>query len=158
MPRIHLSLTIAAPQQRVFNLSRSVEMHTASTQHTGERVVAGRMTSLFELGDTVTWRAKHFGIWQELTSGITEMQPYSYFVDEMVKGAFHSFRHEHRFTAIDANTTVMEDVFEYRSPLGILGTLADKVFLEKYMTNLLQRRNECIKAIAEGEEWQRYLP
>ncbi|CAN5235911.1 hypothetical protein BH09BAC1_BH09BAC1_19810 [soil metagenome] len=157
MPRINLQLFISAPHQRVFNLARSVEVHVASTKHTGERVVGGRMSGLFQLGDTVTWRAKHFGVWQELTSRITEMQPYSCFVDEMVKGAFHSFRHEHRFSAIDDNNMLMDDVFEYQSPLGFLGILADKLFLQQYMTNLLQQRNECIKAVAEGKDWQRFV-
>ena len=36
-----------------------------------ERAVAGRMTGAIELGETVTWRARHFGYWWTLTSRIT---------------------------------------------------------------------------------------
>jgi ligand-binding SRPBCC domain-containing protein len=158
VPIINLQLTINAPQQRVFDLARSLEMHLASTEHTGERVVAGRTSGLFELHDEVTWQAKHLGIWQQLSVRITEMQPYSFFADEMVSGAFHNFRHEHKFIRIDNNTTLMEDMFTYRSPFGLLGSLADKLFLQKYMTNLLLQRNLLIKTYAEGEKWQRILP
>ncbi|MDX2001732.1 MAG: SRPBCC family protein [Chitinophagales bacterium] len=150
MPTIKLQTIINAPVQQVFDLSRSVDMHLQSTKHTGERVVAGKKEGLFELGDEVTWRARHFGVWQNLTVRITEMQPYSFFADEMVKGAFHSFHHEHRFTVMDSNSTLMEDVFVFRAPFGLLGKLVDKLILHRYMTTFLEKRNQSIKAYAES--------
>jgi ligand-binding SRPBCC domain-containing protein len=44
-------------------------------------------------------------------------RPFS-FSDEMVKGAFHSFGHEHTFKETDAGT-LMGDWFSYISPLGL---------------------------------------
>ena len=44
----------------------------------------------------------------------------------------------------------MKDVFDYQSPLGPLGSLADFVFLETYMRRLLQRRAAVIRKVAEG--------
>jgi hypothetical protein len=52
----------------------------------------------------------------------------------------------------------MRDVFDFRSPLGILGHMADRLFLTRYMRSLLQTRNSTIKAVAESDQWQRYLP
>lgn len=74
MPLIHLSTPIAAPIGIVFDLSRSIDLHQVSTAKTGERAVAGRTSGLIEKGETVTWRARHFGVWQYLTSKITEME------------------------------------------------------------------------------------
>ncbi len=48
-------------------------------------------------------------------------------------------------------------VFEYTSPLGFLGKLAGRVFLKKYMTNLLEKRNRLIKDYTESEEWKLLL-
>ena len=48
----------------------------------------------------------------------------------------------------------MTDYFDYKAPLGIFGKLADKVFLEKYMTDLLTQRNRIVKAFAESEKWK----
>jgi len=124
-------------------------MHVDSMQQSGEKAVAGRTHGLIELGETVTWRAKHFGIWQTLTSKVTEMEYPSYFTDEMVKGAFKAFRHEHHFIPID-NQTVMKDVFMYDAPLGFLGIIANFLFLERYMQQLLKQRNEQIKKAAEA--------
>jgi len=46
----------------------------------------------------------------------------------------------------------MTDVFDFASPLGILGKLADLLFLERYMKKLLQTRNAVLKKYAEGDE------
>ncbi len=97
MPRIELFTEINAPVDIVFHLSRSIDLHKISTQHTGEQAISGKTSGLIELNETVEWRAKYFGIWQHLTSKITAMDPLFYFADEMVKGAFHSFKHEHHF-------------------------------------------------------------
>ena len=67
----------------------------------------------------------------------------NYFADEMVNGAFSEFKHEHHFADLNGGT-LMIDYFDYKSPFGILGNLADKVFLEKYMTDLLSERNRIV--------------
>ena len=72
MAKIVLDTIINAPIEIVFDLSRSIDMHIESTKQTGEQAIAGRKSGLIELGETVTWRAKHFGIWQSLTSKITD--------------------------------------------------------------------------------------
>ena len=146
---IELSTPINAPIERCFDLARSIDLHMESTKQTGEIAVAGRTGGLIELGETVTWRAKHFGIWQTLTSKITEFKYPDYFTDEMVSGAFKSFRHEHLFFAVN-NQTVMKDIFIFESPLGRLGRLANYLFLGRYMQNLLEKRNEVIKRAAEA--------
>ena len=51
----------------------------------------------------------------------------------------------------------MTDIFDYKSPLGLLGKLADTLFLEQYMTNLLSDRNRVIKEFAESEKWREVL-
>lgn len=146
---IELSTYIDAPIERCFNLARSIDLHLDSMAQTGEQAVAGRTTGLMELGETVTWRAKHFGVWQTLTSKITEYSYPNYFTDEMVRGAFKSFRHEHLFYAV-GDQTVMKDIFIFESPYGILGRWANSLFLGNYMSRLLEKRNGVIKQAAES--------
>lgn len=148
MPAIRLETFINAPKQNVFDLARSIDLHQISTAHTNEKAVAGKTSGLIELDESVTWEAKHFGVVQQLTSKVTAMNAPEYFVDEMVSGAFKSFKHEHIFEARGAGT-LMIDVFNYVSPFGILGKLADQIFLKRYMTALLTQRNKVIKAHVE---------
>lgn len=156
MPRIKLQTEIKADKQIVFDLSRSIDLHKISTVHTKETAIAGKTSGLISLDESVTWRAKHFGVYQNLTSKITEFNPPNYFADEMVSGAFSKFKHEHHFEDFKGGT-LMLDVFEYQSPLGFLGKIADKIFLEKYMTDLLKKRNQIIKQFAESNKWKEIL-
>ncbi|MDN3580154.1 SRPBCC family protein [Mucilaginibacter flavus] len=151
MPIIELATHINAPIAKCFDLARSIDMHVDSMQQSGETAVGGRVSGLILLGESVTWRAKHFGVWQTLTSKVTEMEYPNYFTDEMVKGAFKAFRHEHYFYAI-GNQTLMKDVFMFDAPLGFLGILANFLFLKNYMRKLLAQRNLEVKKAAEAPQ------
>ncbi|MEH1009461.1 SRPBCC family protein [Winogradskyella sp. ECml5-4] len=156
MPKIELRTEIKADRKVVFDLSRSIDLHKISTEQTNEQAIAGKTSGLIEMNESVTWRAKHFGIYQNLTSKITEFDKPKYFVDEMVKGAFKEFKHEHHFAELNGGT-LMTDFFDYKSPFGILGKLADKLFLKKYMTELLTERNRVVKEFAESEKWKELI-
>jgi len=149
MPVIVLRTRVAAPPSRCFDLARDIDLHQRSTAASRERAVAGVTSGLLGRGDEVTWEATHFGVRQRLTSRITEFDPPNRFVDEMVRGAFARFRHEHQFLSIPDGTD-MVDIFDYTSPLGPLGRLADGLFLRRYMTRLLRARNAYLKRVAES--------
>ena len=156
MPVIELITEVRAPILRVFDLSRSVDLHMASTDQTHEQAVAGVTSGLMSLGEEVTWRARHFGIWQHLTSRITEFQSPFHFRDSMVRGAFQRFDHDHFFES-RGDITVVRDLFDFATPLGILGHVADRLFLAAYMKRFLQKRTDFIKQVAETGQWRRYL-
>ncbi len=156
MPRIELVTKIKASQKLVFDLSRSIELHLKSTEKTNEKAIAGRTEGLIELGETVTWRAKHLGVYQNFTSKVTGCKEHSYFADKMVSGAFKTFYHEH-FFSYENGETILKDVMEFTSPLGILGKLVNFLFLEKYMKGFLIDRNNTIKEFAESDKWKEIL-
>ncbi|MEZ0005346.1 ligand-binding SRPBCC domain-containing protein [Flavobacterium sp. 28YEA47A] len=156
MPRICLKTTINAPIDIVFDLSRSIDLHIVSTEQTREEAIAGKTSGLIGLGESVTWRAKHLGFTQSLTSKVTDYSHPSFFADEMVKGIFKRFRHEHHFET-HADQTLMTDIFEYQSPFGIFGKLADFIFLKNYLCSFLKKRNIIIKEFAESDEWKKIL-
>ena len=153
MPTIHLTTFVAAPAQRVFDLARSIDLHRKSMADSGEEAIAGTTSGLIGLNETVTWKAKHLRRVRILKSKITAMNPPLSFTDEMVQGDFKSLRHEHHFKKID-NGTLLIDIFIYESPYGGLGRLADRLFLTRYMKNLLETRNKMIKEYAESEKWK----
>jgi ligand-binding SRPBCC domain-containing protein len=156
MPLLKIETLIQAPIQRCFDLSRSIDLHQTSMEHTNEKAIAGRTSGLIQLGEQVTWQAKHFGLTQKLSVQITEFDAPHFFADEMLKGAFKSFRHEHHFKAISSGT-LMTDLFDFEAPLGILGQLVNSIFLTKYMKQLLQERNKTIQEIAESDQWKDIL-
>ncbi|MFZ7943223.1 SRPBCC family protein [Neobacillus sp. 19] len=149
MPIIKHELFIEAPLDLCFDLARNVNIHTKTTSKTKEKAVDGVTEGLLEIGDTVTWEAIHFGIQQRLTAKVTQMEKPHEFVDIMVKGAFHSFTHTHQFVEKEGGT-IMKDTFAYRSPFGLIGIAADKLFLEKYMRKFIITRAIELKRIAEN--------
>lgn len=156
MTTIYLETLINASPQVCFDLSRSIDLHQVSTVKTKERAVGGRTQGLIENGEHVTWEAVHFGVKQKLTVKITDMKSPEFFTDEMQKGAFKSMWHEHRFKE-QGGKTLMTDTFKFEAPLGFLGTLAERIFLKKYMTRFLVERNEVIKQVAESGEWKKIV-
>lgn len=157
MPEVEVITRINAPQARCFYLALSVDLHAVSAQQTQEQIVGGVRNGLLHLGDEVTFRARHFGIWQTLTSKITAYQAPGYFCDEMQRGAFKTMRHEHHFEPEGAST-IMRDVFEFTSPLGFLGKIADVLVLSAYLRRFLEQRGAVVKHYAETDAWQTVLP
>ncbi|MCR2762057.1 DUF1990 family protein [Microbacterium sp. zg.B48] len=126
------------PVAELFDVSLSIDEHVASMAKSGERAIGGVTRGSIALGESVTWRARHFGIWFTMTSRITSLQRPDRFVDEQVRGPFRTFRHEHVFTG-DGNETVMTDTLTIGSP--IFGRLAERVVLVPYLRRLIQQRN-----------------
>jgi ligand-binding SRPBCC domain-containing protein len=157
MPTIDITRLVAAPMERCFDLARSIELHTHSTAATGEEAIAGVTRGLIGMGESVTWRARHFGVRQTLTSRITAFDRPRHFRDEQAQGAFAGFTHDHFFTPHTGGGTLVRDVFTFRAPLGILGRLAEALLLTRYMRRLLETRVAIVAAAAEGEGWRRYL-
>jgi ligand-binding SRPBCC domain-containing protein len=120
MAVFELTTPIDAPMERVFDLARDLDLHQRSMAHTGEAAVAGTTCGLIGLGETVTWRARHFGVTQHFTSRITAFSPPRHFQDEMVRGAFKRFVHDHYFESLDGapERTLMRDVVEFDAPWG----------------------------------------
>ena len=84
------------------------------------------------------------------------MERPSSFTDEMVKGDFKSFYHEHHFKAVE-NGTLMIDKVNFESPYGFAGKIFNTLFLRSYIEKFLIKRNEVIKEYAETQKWKAIL-
>ena len=156
MPKIILKTIINSSIEICFDLSRSIDLHKISTAKTNEEAIAGKISGLISLGEFVTWRAKHFGIYQNLTSQITKYEKPFHFQDVQLKGAFKYFIHDHYFKYQDGKV-IMEDRFDFKSPFGFVGSLFDKFILTNYLKRFLEDRNNLIKAYAETDKWKGIL-
>ena len=92
--------------------------------------------------------------WHPL-SKVDKLDP-SLWIDSMVSGAFRRFDHDHEFR-VEGEDTIMVDRFDYTSPLGPLGMIADFLFLESYMRKFLIQRNEIIKKVVDSGRASEFL-
>ena len=148
MTRIHLITIIEAPIEKVFDLSRDIDVHVQSAASSHEKAIAGIVSGTIGMNETVTWRGKHFGCYLQHKSRITKMDIPNNFTDEMEEGKFKFFRHQHFFTT-ENGKTIMTDNLEYDTPFGIFGYLFDAVLLKKHLTKFLLVRNETLKNLSE---------
>lgn len=156
MPVIELCTVICAPRERVFDLARSIDAHQDTTGDTEECAVAGVTRGLIGMDGEVTWEARHFGVRQRLSVRVTAFDRPKHFQDVMISGAFSRLVHDHEFEE-HPEGTLMRDRFEFASPLGILGKIADWLFITSYMRRFIIRRNAALKQLAESGEWSRYV-
>jgi ligand-binding SRPBCC domain-containing protein len=156
MPLIHLTTFIAAPPERVFDLSRSIDLHKSSMNRFEEKAVDGVMSGLIGLDQTVTWQAKHLFRQRRLKVKITAMERPQFFMDEQVEGDFRKMKHEHYFKPAE-NGTIMIDQFYFDVGRGLAGRLFTRVYLNRYFEKLLEERNALIKKAAESSQWKVFL-
>ena len=139
--RFERTTLLPTSPERAFDVSLDVDFHLQSFDDADEQIVGGVRSGGMRLGDDVTWRARHFGIWWTMTTVITEFDRPHRFVDEQRSGPFRRFRHEHEFTATGNGTTSMHDVVEFEAPLGPLGRIAERIALASYLPKLIDQRN-----------------
>lgn len=149
MPEIVLETQINANAEVCFDLMRDIRLHTETTAQTKEKAVGGVTSEKISLGQTVTFEGVHFGIRQRLTVKVVEFERPRLFVDEMTEGIFKSFKHIHEFFP-NENGVLMRDRLIWTVPLGFLGKIADKLFLENHLRQLVTKRNLKLKEIAEA--------
>jgi ligand-binding SRPBCC domain-containing protein len=149
MPEIILETHINAPAEACFDLMRDIRLHTETTTQTKEKAVGGITSGNIGLGQTVTFEGVHFGVRQRLTVQVVEFERPHLFIDEMTEGVFKSFKHIHEFFP-NENGVLMRDTLIWTAPLGFLGKIADKLFLENHLRRLVTKRNLKLKEIAEA--------
>lgn len=144
MPIRVIETRIAASPERCFELSLSIDAHTASMRHSRERAVAGVTRGQIGMGESVTWEARHFGVRFRMTSQITALEFPTRFVDEQIQGPFAYWWHEHCF-APEGSGTLMVDRVSFRAPFGLLGSIAEAAVLSRYVERLIRSRNRWLQ-------------
>lgn len=141
-----LTIVTDAPvsAERLFDASLDIDLHIASMSPSGERAIAGVTSGRIGLGQTVTWRARHFGIRWTMTSRITALDEPRSFVDEQVRGPFRSFAHRHDFEPLTGTGCRMTDTLTVASP--VFGRLAERLVLVPYLRRLILQRNRHLLA------------
>lgn len=74
------------------------------------------------------------------TTEITHIHGPSYFVDEQRFGPYAMWHHEHHFESIGEQRVRMIDKLSYAIPFGIIGRIANSVFVEKRIDEIFTFR------------------
>lgn len=148
MPLIYIETEIKAPQDLVFDLSRSLTVPIIYSVCRGGKVVGCKPTGLLGLNEEVTLKTGFLGLYQYNVFAVTGFHRPSYFSDEMIEGVFKIFKHENHFSR-SGDFTVMTDVLQFESSCGFLSGMVNLLFMKPYLTSFLKERSSVIKRHAE---------
>ncbi|KJL48760.1 Polyketide cyclase / dehydrase and lipid transport [Microbacterium hydrocarbonoxydans] len=149
MAEFVLETVIAAAPEAVFAASLDPGLHVRSMAQYGETMIEAPEGGVFREGSTVTWRARHFGIPFRLRSLVFDIDRPRRFCDRQISGPFGDFLHELVFEE-HPQGTLMRDTITFRSPLGLLGRMVDRLFMREYMRRIIAERNAVLAQELEG--------
>jgi ligand-binding SRPBCC domain-containing protein len=69
-----------------------------------------------------------------------------YFIDQQRFGPYTLWHHQHHFKAIPGGVE-MTDIVHYRIPLGLLGDLANWLFVKKKLESIFQYRYKAVEEL-----------
>ena len=108
---------------------------TVTSRYHGEKMYAGQIIRYIVkpiLGIPLKWCTE-----------ITRVEPKKYFVDEQRFGPYAFWHHQHHFTEVNGGV-LMEDILNYKVPLGILGNAVDALFIHREVDSIFKYRREIL--------------
>ncbi|MCB0633052.1 MAG: SRPBCC family protein [Saprospiraceae bacterium] len=81
---------------------------------------------------------------------ITHVRAHVYFIDEQRFGPYALWHHQHHFEAVRGGT-LMKDILHYKVPYGIIGNIADAVFVDKKIESIFRYRFQVIEEQFKSE-------
>ena len=81
---------------------------------------------------------------------ITHVEQHKYFVDEQRYGPYSLWHHQHHFKEV-AGGTEMTDIVHYKLPLGILGRIANTLFVKSKLKEIFDFRFGKLEELFNGK-------
>lgn len=146
-------LPIAPPRAWVF-LSDPRNLEKMTPAHMGFQILSGADRPMFP-GQVIEYTVAPFpGIKTRWVTEISHVSEGQYFVDEQRFGPYAFWHHKH-FLHPDRDGVLMEDVIDYKLPLGGLGRLFHEPLVKKQLEQIFQYRASKIQELfgsVEGRE------
>jgi len=86
------------------------------------------------------------GIKMTWVTEITHVREKEYFVDEQRLGPYRMWHHEHRIEPVD-DGVLMSDIVSYKPPMGVLGSLANKLMIKRQLKQIFDYREKVLENI-----------
>lgn len=90
------------------------------------------------LGFKMTW-----------VSEITQIEEKRFFVDQQRIGPYSMWHHQHLIEPVK-NGVLMSDIVSYRPPMGLLGSIANGLFIRKQLETIFTYREKAVEQYFNG--------
>ena len=152
MSAIECSIAIDAPIAQVFAFHLDTR-NAGRISPPGQRVVSVEGSFPLRLHSEVRLRARQWPTpWpQTWLVRVVGFEEPTLIVDEMLRGPFAAWRHEHRFAELPGGGTRLTDHVTYALPGGRLGRVADAVAARHIMLAAFRSRQARTRALLEAD-------
>ncbi len=147
MRELHFSQVLPISLEEAWNFFSNPENLKEITPKYMDFVVESKYHgSTIYAGQVIRYTVKPvLGIPMKWCTEITHVEDKSYFVDEQRFGPYSFWHHEHRFTTI-ADGVRMDDILNYKVPMGILGNIVDQLYIQHQVNSIFQYRKKVLLA------------
>jgi ligand-binding SRPBCC domain-containing protein len=127
--------------------SHPANLQRITPEHMRFRVTSGELPEEIYPGQIITYMVSPLlGIPLFWMTEITHVEPLKMFVDEQRRGPYRLWHHEHHFSKTADGKVLMRDIIYYELPLGILGAIAQKLFVRKQLADIFEYREAQVSA------------
>ncbi len=139
---------IPAPVEQVWDFIASpANLGRITPPYMGFIITSGNRSEKMYEGMIITYKVSPVaGIKTTWVTEITKVKPFNYFVDEQRAGPYRMWHHEH-FVDRTEGGTVMKDIVTYQPPFGIMGTLANRIFIHRKLSEIFAYRTRALEQI-----------
>ena len=122
-------------------ISSPKNLKKITPKHMGFEITSDNKEDKMYAGMIISYKVKPMlNIPLKWVTEITHVKEKKYFVDEQRVGPYKMWHHEHIFE-IKKEGVLMTDIISYVPPFGILGTIANLMFIKKRVNTIFDYRN-----------------
>ncbi|NNK11980.1 MAG: SRPBCC family protein [Flavobacteriaceae bacterium] len=122
-------------------LSNPANLSVITPPEMGFDILSGADRPMYA-GQIIQYKVRPFpGFSTRWVTEITHVEEGSYFVDEQRFGPYSMWHHKHFINEVPGGVE-MEDIIDYKLPLGFLGKLAHPLIVKKQLVSIFSYREE----------------
>ncbi len=140
--------SIDVPVEKVWNfISDPSNLKEITPDYMGFDITSKDIPSKMYEGMIISYKVSPLlGIKTTWVTEITHVKENKYFVDEQRVGPYKIWHHQHMIEAT-ATGTLMTDIVSYQPPFGVLGAIANKLFIRKKLQEIFDYRTKALERI-----------
>jgi ligand-binding SRPBCC domain-containing protein len=142
------TMEVNAPVEKVWKfISSPKNLKLITPDYMGFDITSEDPSDRMYKGMIISYRvAPLMGIKTTWVTEITQVEENRYFVDEQRVGPYAMWHHQH-FIEPSGNGTLMTDIVSYKPPMGILGSIANRLIIRKKLDQIFRFRKSAILSL-----------
>jgi ligand-binding SRPBCC domain-containing protein len=127
--------------------SNPANLQAITPQNMGFQILSHHHGSKMYAGQIIEYKVKPvLGISIYWMTEITHVEDRKHFIDEQRFGPYQLWHHQHHFKEIEGGVE-MTDIVHYRNPLGVLGNIANTLFVKKQLQQIFEFRIQKVEEL-----------